>query len=215
MQLLRRPKAVFGIAVIVLLYGGGVLAPLLAPYGFDDQDLLAARQGPSAAHLLGTDFVGRDVLSRVIYSLRTNLIVTATAVATGSLALGITLGLAAGYFGRRTDTVIMRVGEVFLAFPGLLLVILLAATVRPPRARLGAGAGGRDGRLRAGAVGRRRLHRGLRRAGGVQLGGRRAAGAGAGHRAQGDAVRGGVADDGGDGAPGSSCGTCCRTRCRR
>ena len=131
MQLLRRPKAVFGIAVIVLLYGGGILAPVLAPYGFDDQDLLAAREGPSAEHLLGTDFVGRDVLSRVIYSLRTNLIVTATAVATGSLALGITLGLAAGYFGRRTDTVIMRVGEVFLAFPGLLLVILLAATVRP------------------------------------------------------------------------------------
>ena len=131
LQLLRRPKAVFGIAVIVLLYGGGILAPLLAPYGFDDQDLLAAREGPSVEHLLGTDFVGRDVLSRVIYSLRTNLIVTATAVATGSLALGITLGLMAGYFGKRVDTVVMRVGEVFLAFPGLLLVILLAATVRP------------------------------------------------------------------------------------
>ncbi|MDE2900735.1 MAG: ABC transporter permease [Chloroflexota bacterium] len=131
LELLRRPKAVFGIAVIVLLYGGGVLAPVLAPYGFDDQDLLAAREGPSADHLLGTDFVGRDVLSRVIYSLRTNLIVTATAVATGSLALGITLGLMAGYFGKRVDTAVMRMGEVFLAFPGLLLVILLAATVRP------------------------------------------------------------------------------------
>lgn len=131
LQLLRRPKAVFGIAVILLLYGGGILAPVLAPYGFDDQDLLATREGPSADHLLGTDFVGRDVLSRVIYSLRTNLIVTATAVATGSLALGITLGLLAGYFGRRVDTAIMRTGEVFLAFPGLLLVILLAATVRP------------------------------------------------------------------------------------
>ena len=130
-QLLRRPKAVFGIAVIVLLYGGGVFAPLLAPYGFNDQDLLATREGPSAEHLLGTDFIGRDVLSRVIYSLRTNLIVTATAVATGSLALGITLGLLAGYFGKRVDTVVMRIGEVFLAFPGLLLVILLAATVRP------------------------------------------------------------------------------------
>lgn len=126
-----KPKAVFGIAVIMLLYGGGVLAPLLAPYGYDDQDLLATRQGPSIEHPFGTDWVGRDVLSRVIYSLRTNLVVTFTAIATGSLLLGVGLGLLSGYMGGRTDTIIMRTGEVFLAFPGLLLVILIAATVKP------------------------------------------------------------------------------------
>ena len=130
-KLMGKPKAVFGIAVIMLLYGGGVLAPLLAPYGYDDQDLLATRQGPSIEHPFGTDWVGRDVLSRVIYSLRTNLVVTFTAIATGSLLLGVGLGLLSGYMGGRTDTIIMRTGEVFLAFPGLLLVILIAATVKP------------------------------------------------------------------------------------
>ncbi len=130
-QLLRRPKAIFGITVILLLYGGGILAPFLAPQGYNEQDLFAVRQGPSMDHWLGTDFVGRDVLSRTIFSLRTNLIITAASVATGSLVIGVTMGLVSGYIGGKLDTLIMRVGEVFLAFPGLLLVILLAATVKP------------------------------------------------------------------------------------
>ena len=130
-RLLRRPKAMFGIAVIVALYGGGLLAPVIAPYSYSAQDLSSVREAPSADYWLGTDWVGRDVLSRVVFSLRTNLIVTAAAVASGSMVLGVGLGLVSGYFGGRTDTLIMRVGEVFLAFPGLLLVILLAATVKP------------------------------------------------------------------------------------
>ena len=130
-RLLRKPKALFGIVIIVLLYGGGVFAPLIAPQGYNDQNLLEVRQGPSWDHPLGTDFIGRDVLSRVIYSLRTNVIVTITAVATGSLVLGVGMGLVSGYLGGRTDSVVMRVGEIFLAFPGLLLVILIAATVKP------------------------------------------------------------------------------------
>ena len=130
-QLLRKPKAIFGLTVISLLYGTGIFASWIAPYGYDDQDLMAARQGPSLEHPLGTDWVGRDILSRVIYSLRTNLVITATAMATGSLVLGVGLGLLSGYLGGKTDTVIMRIGEVFLAFPGLLLVILIAATVKP------------------------------------------------------------------------------------
>ena len=88
-QLLHRPKAIFGITVLLLLYGGGILAPWLAPQGYSEQDLFAVRQGPSADHLLGTDFVGRDVLSRTIYSLRTNLIITAASVATGALVIGV------------------------------------------------------------------------------------------------------------------------------
>ena len=130
-QLLRRPKALFGITVILVLYGGGILAPWLAPYEYNEQNLYSVRQGPSAKNLLGTDFVGRDVLSRTIYSLRTNLIITVTSVVTGGLIFGVTLGLVSGYIGGKTDTIIMRAGEVFLAFPGLLLVILLAATVKP------------------------------------------------------------------------------------
>ena len=130
-RLIRKPKAAFGLVVIALLYGGGALAPVIAPASYTQQDLLAVRQGPSMEHLLGTDWVGRDILSRLIYSLRTNLIVTVTAVVTGSLVLGVALGLVSGYAGGRADTVIMRTGEVFLAFPGLLLVILIAATVKP------------------------------------------------------------------------------------
>lgn len=130
-RLRRRPKAIFGISVILFLYTGGLLAPFIAPQGYAEQDLFAVRQGPSWDHLLGTDWVGRDVLSRLIFSLRANLIITFAAVATGSLVLGVGLGLLSGYLGGRTDSVIMRTGEIFLAFPGLLLIILIAATVKP------------------------------------------------------------------------------------
>ena len=103
------------------------------PYGFNDQNLqpTATKQGPSWAHPFGTDRLGRDMLTRVIYGLRTTVIITVASMATGGLVLGVGLGLISGYFGRWLDTLIMRVGEVFLAFPGLLLVILIAATVRP------------------------------------------------------------------------------------
>jgi len=130
-RLLRQRRAVVSLALLALLYGAGLFAPWLAPYGYNDQDLTAIRQGPSLRHPLGTDWVGRDVLSRTLYALRTNLILTVASVVSGSLVLGVTLGLLAGYLGRWVDTLIMRVGEVFMAFPSLLLVILIAATVKP------------------------------------------------------------------------------------
>lgn len=130
-RLLQKPKAVFALTVILLLYGSGLFAHLIAPYGYNQQDLTAVRQPPSARHWLGTDGVGRDILSRLIFSLRTNLIITAASVLTGSLLLGITLGLLSGYLGGKVDSVVMRIGELFTAFPGILLVILLAATLKP------------------------------------------------------------------------------------
>ena len=130
-RLIKRPKAIITLLVIFLLYGGGVFAPLIVSYDYNDQDLSAVRQGPSWEHPLGTDFIGRDVFTRVVYSLRTNLIVTVAAVMSGSMILGLTFGLLSGYLGGRADTIMMRIGEVFLAFPGLLLVILIAATVKP------------------------------------------------------------------------------------
>ncbi|MCS7206856.1 MAG: ABC transporter permease [Dehalococcoidia bacterium] len=130
-RLLRKPKAVFALVVIAILYGSGLFAHWVAPYGYNQQDLTAVRQPPSARHWLGTDGVGRDILSRIIYALRTNLIITAAAVLTGSMLLGITLGLLSGYLGGKVDSVIMRIGELFTAFPGILLVILLAATLKP------------------------------------------------------------------------------------
>ena len=86
---------------------------------------------PSLEHPLGTDRIGRDLLSRVIYGIRTTVIITLASVLTGSLLIGVFMGAAAGYFGRRVDTVIMRTGDIFLAFPGILLIILIAATIKP------------------------------------------------------------------------------------
>ena len=134
-RLLRKKVAVTCLAVIAIMYLAGTFTIIRSPtpYGYNDQNLSAetVKQGPSLAHPFGTDRLGRDLLTRVIYGLRTTVIITVAAMLTGSLFLGIGMGLISGYFGRWLDSVIMRVGEVFLAFPGLLLVILIAATVKP------------------------------------------------------------------------------------
>ena len=108
-----------------------MLAPLVTPYGYNDQNLSAVKERPSWSHPFGRDEVGRDYLTRIIYGLRTTVIVTVTAMLGGSLLLGITFGLMAGYFGKKIDSVIMRTGEVTSAFPDILLVLIIVATVKP------------------------------------------------------------------------------------
>ena len=130
-RLFRKKLSIICLAVIVLLYGSGIFAPLVAPYGYNDQDLTKVKQGPSFSNPLGTDRLGRDMLTRVIYSLRTTVIITVISLVTGSLLLGITLGLLAGYFGRWLDGIIMRVGEVTASFPDIFLVLIIVATVKP------------------------------------------------------------------------------------
>jgi len=114
------------------MYGSGILAPLVTPYGYNDQDLSITKQSPSLSHPFGTDRLGRDNLTRIIYGLRTTVIITVVTLVTGSLALGITLGLLAGYFGRFIDTLIMRVGEVSSSFPEIFLVLIIVSTLKPP-----------------------------------------------------------------------------------
>ena len=130
-RLMRKKVAVACMTVIVVMYGSGIFAPLVAPYSYTDQDLTQVKQRPTLTHPFGTDRLGRDVLTRVIYGLRTTVIVTITAMLGGSLFLGITLGLMAGYFGKMIDSVIMRTGEVTSAFPDILLVLIIVATVKP------------------------------------------------------------------------------------
>ena len=131
-RLMANKVGVACLTVIVLMYGAGLLAPVVTPYGYNDQDLQSAKQGPSAAHPFGTDRLGRDILTRVIYGLRTTVILTIVTLTTGTLALGITLGLLAGYFGKLTDMLIMRVGEITTSFPDVFLVLIIVLTVRPP-----------------------------------------------------------------------------------
>ena len=114
------------------MYGSGILAPLVTPYGYNDQNLSNAKQSPSFQHPFGTDRLGRDILTRIIYGLRTTVIITIATLVTGSLALGISMGLLAGYFGKMIDTLIMRVGEVTSAFPEIFLVLIIISTLKPP-----------------------------------------------------------------------------------
>jgi len=131
-RLLRKKLGVACLTIILLMYGSGILAPLVTPYGFNDQDLSITKQGPSISHPFGTDRLGRDIFTRIIYGLRTTVIITIVTLVTGSLLIGISLGLLAGYFGRFIDTLIMRVGEVSSAFPEIFLVLIIISTVKAP-----------------------------------------------------------------------------------
>jgi oligopeptide transport system permease protein len=118
--------AVAGLIVVMALTIVGVFAPLLAPTAVTASNLMTANQFPSRAHPFGTDAVGRDVLTRVIFGTRTSLIVGFSAVALACF-IGIPLGLAAGLRGGWVDFSIMRLVEVMVAFPGLLFAIFLVS----------------------------------------------------------------------------------------
>ncbi|MFI9551065.1 ABC transporter permease [Nonomuraea endophytica] len=119
--------AVAALAVFVLV---AVAAPLIAPYDPVDQDLLRRLEGPSAAHWLGTDESGRDVLSRLMYGTRVSLGASLLAVTVAALC-GVPLGLLAGYLGRGFDLVVSRVADAVLSIPGLVLAIAIATALGP------------------------------------------------------------------------------------
>ncbi len=121
----------FAMMVIVIFVVVGVLAPALAPQDPNAQDLVARLQPPlSPGHVLGTDVLGRDVLSRLIYGTRVSLVVGFTAVALAGV-LGVVVGLVSGYFGGWVDSVFMRVVDAWLAFPFLLMAIAIVAIWDP------------------------------------------------------------------------------------
>ena len=124
-RLARENKtAVISFAVIVLMILAAVLAPFLTPYEENDMDLLHRLSPPSAKHLLGTDEGGRDVLTRLLYGARVSLLI-GVVPALLSLVLGSALGVLAGYRGGLTDAIIMRLADVTLAFPSMLLAMVI------------------------------------------------------------------------------------------
>ena len=129
-RILRRPSAAFGVAVVLFFVIVALLAPILAP-----QDPLAAgfstvRKAPSVAHWFGTDEIGRDVASRVIFGARASLMAGVISVLI-SLSVGVPIGLLAGYAGGKTDALISRMTDAMLACPFLILAIALAAFLGP------------------------------------------------------------------------------------
>lgn len=130
-RLLRKRLAVLALVVIGLIYAAGILAPLVAPYSFSEADFGNTFAGPSLDHPFGTDRLGRDMLSRVMWASQTTVIISLTSMLAGGLALGVGLGLLAGYARGRVDNLIMRIADAFFALPDILLLLIITATVRP------------------------------------------------------------------------------------
>ena len=129
-QMLRNFAFAFGLILTVLLVLVALAAPLLSPFDPNVQDTSRRLEAPSHQHLLGLDDLGRDVLSRIIWGARVSLRVGFSVVILASL-VGIALGAISGYFGGWMDTIIMRVTDILLAFPGILLAIALVAVLGP------------------------------------------------------------------------------------
>ena len=131
-DLARLPWGSFSIIVVLVLVA--LLAPLIAPHSPTEQSLPdklqppAWQEGGSTKHLLGTDVLGRDLLSRLIYGARVSLIVAAAALLAGG-GVGLVVGIVSGYLGGRTDSVLMRVVDATLTFPTILIALLLAVSL--------------------------------------------------------------------------------------
>ena len=129
-RLVRRRGATAGAIVVLFFIVVALFAPLIAPYDPLATSWSAVRKPPSWLHLFGTDEIGRDVLSRVIYGARASLLAGVVSVSI-SLALGVPIGLVAGYVGGAVDGVLMRITDALLACPFLILAIALAAFLGP------------------------------------------------------------------------------------
>jgi ABC-type dipeptide/oligopeptide/nickel transport system permease subunit len=129
-RFLRDNRARIGIGIVIIMSLAAILAPLIARQNPIAIDLAHLLERPSADHWLGTDIQGRDIWSRLVYGARVSL--TVGLISQGiALALGVTLGLLAGFYGRWVDEIVMRLADVTLAFPTLLLLIAMVAALQP------------------------------------------------------------------------------------
>ena len=123
-KLLKNRAAMFGVLILLSLIILAILAPVISPYPYDYQNLELGASAPSSAHLLGTDTLGRDLFSRLLYGSRVSLMVgfVATAVA---LVIGVTWGIVSGYYGGKVDAVMMRIVDILYGLPFIIFIILL------------------------------------------------------------------------------------------
>ena len=129
-SLLREPMFALGLAILILLICLAVFAPSIAPYDPAATNARVGLQSPSGAHLMGTDQLGRDILSRIAYGARLSMVVAVAAVGI-SMVVGTLLGLVTGYLRGVVDDLVMRLLEIQLAFPGLVLALVFAAVLGP------------------------------------------------------------------------------------
>ena len=123
-RLVQNKAAMIGGMILVFFILCAIFAPLIAPYSYSYQDLDLGASKPSWDHLLGTDVMGRDLLSRILYGARISLMVGF--VATGvALVIGVSWGIIAGYFGGRVDSIMMRIVDVLYGLPFIIFIILL------------------------------------------------------------------------------------------
>ena len=127
-RVIRIPQAAFGLVIILLTVLSALLAPIIAPLEPEAMDFDYLLSGLSSEHLLGTDQLGRDTLSRLIYGARIALLVSVGSIGLGVL-IGVPLGLIAVYFGGWTDDIIMRLMDSLVVFPSLLIAVALAAAL--------------------------------------------------------------------------------------
>lgn len=130
-RLRRNRLAVFGLVIVVILAFAAVFGPYLTPYDFLSQDLNSRNMAPSLLHLFGTDDLGRDVFSRVVYGTRTAFLV-AIVVTFIAVLIGVTLGALAGFFGGWLDRIVMWLTDMTMSIPNLLLVVVINASLKSP-----------------------------------------------------------------------------------
>jgi peptide/nickel transport system permease protein len=126
----KKPLGAVGAAIVLIFAVIAIFADRVAPHGFNDASLLDALQAPSRAHWFGTDELGRDVYSRIVYGAQISMSVGLAATAI-SVLLGAAIGVVSGYFGRRFDLVVQRLVDAWLAFPGLVMVIVILVLLGP------------------------------------------------------------------------------------
>jgi ABC-type dipeptide/oligopeptide/nickel transport system permease subunit len=125
-----RPVVRFGLSVLAGMLLMSIIAPLIAPYGVDQQNLAKVMQGPSSQHWLGTDNLGRDMLTRIIYGGRVPLMVAAVATIVAA-SIGIVIGLTSGLLGGWVDALLMRTADAFICFPALVFILVMSALIGP------------------------------------------------------------------------------------